>query len=104
MMVAIPNGTKVRFFRPAHHINHFEAIVRRSHRLSGGKGFHYEIDCKEFPYVIGFAHDEEIFVDVELANAAVKVARTAYVESKRKELLAKKQQIEAELDALNNLL
>jgi hypothetical protein len=101
-LTAIPNGAIVRFLRSAHSAEHFEAIVRQSHRLAGDAGHHYEIDCAGFPFIIGFASDEELFTDVRLANLASTEAKHAATQRIRAKLLVEKTRIEAALKSLDD--
>ena len=99
-MTPIPNGTPVRFFRAEHDENHYAAVIKSSHRLAYQDGFHYEIVCDTFPFIIGFAHDDELFTDVAQADLA---ARKVQVENRKKlrsTLLSKIADLNAQVNAI----
>ncbi len=103
--VTIANGVNVWFLRKEHNLDHFAATVVRSHRLYGGNGrlsrHHYEIDCPDYPSIIGFAHDEELFTSLAEAEAASTAAKTLDAAQRRDNLLAKRSRIDREIAAID---
>lgn len=97
--VTIPDGTTVRFLRPEHNLNHYEATILNSHKLYGG-GHHYELKCMSCPSIIGFAHDEELFCFTADADYVLGVAKNRANAEKREKLLAMRADIDAQLKAL----
>lgn len=97
------NGSKVWFVRGEQDIGLHPASIKSSHRLYGGQGHHYEIDCPTFPFIIGFAQDEELFVHEEDAKAAVNNLRRIAAESRKAELEEALQKVESELTVLSQL-
>lgn len=95
----IPDGTAVRFFRDAHSTEHYAATVKQSHTLRNG-GHHYEIDCPNFPFIVGFAHDEELFTDLAEVEALSAAAKSKVKELKRINLLSERARIDSEIAAL----
>lgn len=97
----IANGVKVQFLRTEHNFEHFAATVVRSHRLIGGDGHHYEIDCPGYPSIIGFAHDEELFIDPADAEAVSAAAKKLDAAHRREILLAEKSKIDREIAVID---
>lgn len=96
----IPNGTSVRFFRDKSSTEHYAATVTSSHPL-GDNVNHYVIDCPDFPYCIGFAHDEELFIDMTAVEALSQEAKQLEKNAKRLALRQKRAAIDDELAALD---
>jgi hypothetical protein len=96
----IENGTMVRFLRTEHNLDNFAATVVGSHRLFGGDGHHYVIDCPDFPHIIGFAHDEELFINPADAEALSVAAKKVAAARKRDDLLAERARIDLEIAAI----
>lgn len=97
----IANGGKVRFLRTEHNLEHFAATVIRCHRLYDGEGHHYEIDCPGYPSIIGFAHDDELFINPADADAVSAQAKKLDAAKRREILLAERAKIDREIAVID---
>lgn len=94
---AIPDGRKVWFVRGFHDPKVHVARVLASSKLYGG-GNHYVISCPTFPYVIGFAHDEELFRTPEQAQVEADVWARKARDQRIQDLKDRRQDVERELE------
>lgn len=102
-MQAIPNGTKVKYLNGHQVAELFDAIVKSSYPRYGG-GFTYDIKCDGYPYIIGFALDDELFVNEQDAVEALKPYKEAQLLEKRRNLLNEKCRLEGELGEIEREL
>lgn len=65
----IPVGTEVYFVRSTQSAEYYKATIEAAYARWTSRTYVYEINCPGFPYVIGFAHDSEIFTDLKKAQA-----------------------------------
>ena len=98
-MLPITVGTKLYFCRPEHEDVVYNAVVTGNYRKYGGD-FNYTIKSNDYPYIIGFASEDELFIDLQSAMEAVKPYKRLRLLDKIHQILTEKSMLEDTLSAL----
>ncbi|MDO8416246.1 MAG: hypothetical protein Q7S87_08560 [Agitococcus sp.] len=96
----IANGTGVWFVRSASRPEMHLATVLSSSQFFDNTGHHYVIDCPSYPYVLGFADDNELFDSPEAAQACINELNLELAREQHKALLAELALVERKLETL----
>lgn len=96
----LPIGAEVYFLRAEHDLHIHPAKITSCYRMYGGDGYQYEIECPTFPVVLGFAQDDEVYVDRGDAEIVLMSALVEDRERRRQKLLEERSRIDASLSAL----
>lgn len=102
MLKSIPIGTSVWFLRLGDVVP-YPATITSVHPFYQSDSHHYVIDCPLYPYVIGYAGDEEVFSDEVILNKEINERQTQKRNARKFELAKIIKEAKKELRSLRTL-
>jgi hypothetical protein len=97
----LPIGADVYFLRAEHDLRIHPAKVVNCYRMYGGDGFQYTVECPTFPVVLGFAQDDELYIERGDAEIVLMTALVEDRERRRQNLLEERNRIDEALSVLD---